>query len=180
MYSTSCIDSPCFVCDITSCSRVGFLCGLWKCQIVLFWNDQLRYRLSNNHNPAIKLWLTSSTWYGILELAEEYGWNPMGTIPSNPEDNGMILAGLGLGDAQDWSGNYWSEHQSLVLLEDALNLADSLELATLNYEPQYIPSLYYFTIFGENNGSNGTQPSLGAIQGVIDLCSLGMFKIEKT
>jgi hypothetical protein len=124
--------------------------------------------------------LTSSTWYGILELAEENGWNPMGTIPSNPEDNGMVLAGLGFSDAHNWSGDYWSENQGLVLLEDALNLADALELAILNYEHHYIPSLHYYTIFGENNGSNGTQPSLGAIQGVIDLCYLGMFKIEKT
>jgi len=68
----------------------------------------------------------------------------------------------------------------LILLEDALNLADSFEHAILNYEPKYIPSLHYYTIFGENNGFNGSQPSLGAIQGVIDLCYLGMFEIERT
>lgn len=92
----------------------------------------------------------------------------------------MVLAGLEFGEVHHWSGDYWSENQGLVLLEDALNLADALELAILNYEPQYIPSLHYYTVFGENNGKNGTQPSLGAIQGVIEICYLGMFRIEKT
>ena len=100
----------------------------------------------------------------------------MGTIPSDPEEAGMILAGL---ESDYWGGEYWSDNGGLVILEDVLNLADALEQAILNYEPQYIPSLYYYTIFGENNGSNGIQPSLGAIQGVVDLCYLGMFKIEK-
>ena len=103
----------------------------------------------------------------------------MGTIPSNPEQAGMTLAGLGFSEAHNSGGDYWSEKEGLVLLEDALNLADALERAILNYNPQYIPYLHYYTIFGENNGLNGTQPSLGAIQGVIDLCYLGMFKIEK-
>ena len=66
-----------------------------------------------------------------------------------------------------------------MLFEDALNLADALQRAILHYEPQYIPSLYYYTLFGELNRSNGTQPSLGAIQGVIDLCYRGSFQIEK-
>ena len=125
------------------------------------------------------LGLTSSTWYGILELAEENGWNPMGTLPSDSGDSGMLLAGIGVVDDRNWSGNYWSHDEGLVLLEDALNLADALENAFLNYEPQHIPSLHYYTVFGENSSSNGIKPSLGAIQGVIDLCYLGMFKIEK-
>ena len=91
----------------------------------------------------------------------------------------MVLAGMGSSDALLWGGEYWSDDGGLVLFEDALNLADALEHALLNYEPQYIRSLHYYTIFGENSGSNGTQPSLGAIQGIIDLCYLGIFKIEK-
>jgi hypothetical protein len=140
----------------------------------------LTYRLRNNKNPATTLGLTASTWYGILDLAEENGWNPMGTMPSDPGDPGMTLAGLGFNAARDWGGEYWSANAGLVLFEDALNLADALERAILDYEPQYIPSLQYYTMFGENNGLNGTYPSLGAIQAVIDLCYLGMFKIEKT
>jgi hypothetical protein len=134
--------------------------------------------------------LTNNTWYGILEMAEEFGWNPMGTIFPGWEAGGMPFSGFGLPDAQYWGihelrppemrGEYWGDNgdSRTVLFEDALNLADALERATLYYEPQYIPSLYYYTMFGEHNGSNGTQPSLGAIQGVIDLCYLGAFQIE--
>jgi hypothetical protein len=128
----------------------------------------------------VTLGLISSTWYGILELAEENGWLPMGTIPSDPWDAGMVLPGLGFHVARDWGGDYWSDNGGLVLFEHALNLADALERAILDYEPQYTPSLYYFTIFGGNNGLNRIQSSLGAIQGVINLCYLGVFKIEKT
>jgi hypothetical protein len=129
----------------------------------------------------VTLGLTTQTWYGILEMAEEFGWNPMGTILPGREADGMTLAGFGPPDAHDWAGEYWSDNgdRRLVLFEDALNLADALGRATLNYEPQYIPSLHYYTLFGEHNGSNGTQPSLGAIQGVIDLCYQGSFQIEK-
>jgi hypothetical protein len=140
----------------------------------------LIYQLRNNKNPALTLGLTPSAWHGILELAEDNGWNPMGTIPADTGDAGMVLAGLGFHAAHDWGGEYWSDYGGLVLFEDALNLADALERAILDYEPRYIPSLHYYTLFGENNGLNGNQPSLGAIQGVIDLCYLGMFKIEKT
>ena len=126
------------------------------------------------------LGLISSTWYGILELAEANGWLPMGTIPSDPWDAGMVLPGLGFHVARDWGGDYWSDNGGLVLFEDALNLAEALEHAILNYEPQYIPSLHYYTFFGENSGLNGNQPSLEVIQGVIDICYLGVFKIEKT
>ena len=138
------------------------------------------YRLSNQEDPRVTFGLTSSTWYGILELAEENGWNPMGTMPPDPDDAGMALAGMGPLDVNHWYGAYWGDEGGLVLFEDALNLADALERALLNYEPQYIPSLHYYTIFGENSSANGTQPSLGAIQGIIDLCYLGIFKIEKT
>jgi hypothetical protein len=118
----------------------------------------------------VMLGLTSSTWYSILEFSVENGWNPMGTLPSDSGDSGMLLAGIGVIDDRNWSGDYWSHDEGLVLLEDALNLADVKENALLNYEPQYIPSLHYYTVFGENSSSNGIQPSLGAIQGVIDLC----------
>ena len=103
----------------------------------------------------------------------------MGTLLSDSENSGMLLAGIGVIDDRNWSRDYWSHDEGLVLLEDALNLADALENAFMNYEPQHIPSLHYYTVFGENSRSNGIQPSLGAIQGVIDLCYLGMFRIEK-
>ena len=54
------------------------------------------YRLINIDNPSLTFGLTSSTWFGILEMAEENGWNPMGTIPSEFEDASFVLAGMGL------------------------------------------------------------------------------------
>lgn len=137
------------------------------------------YRLINIEDPSLTFGLTSSTWYGILELAEENGWNPMGTMPPDPDEAALVLAGLSTMDTPPWGGEYWNDDGGLVLFEDALNLADSLEHALLRYEPQYIPSLYYYTVFGENNGYARNQPGLGAIQGMIDFCYTGSFKIEK-
>jgi hypothetical protein len=137
------------------------------------------YRLINIEDPNLTFGLTSSTWYGILELAEENGWNPMGTMPPNPDEAALVLAGLSSMDAPPWDGEYWNDDGGLVLFEDALNLADALEQALLQYEPQYIPSLYYYTVFGENNGYARNQPGLGAIQGMIDFCYTGSFKIVK-
>ena len=74
------------------------------------------YRLSNNDNPNVTFGVTSSTWYGILELAEENGWNPMGTLPPDPDGTGLVLAGLGYSDAGYWGGEYWSDEGGLVLL----------------------------------------------------------------
>lgn len=139
-----------------------------------------RYRLKNQDDPRVTLGLTNRAWYGILEMAEEFGWNPMGTILPGQESGRITSAGFDPpGDHHDWGGGYWSDGGRLVLFEDALNLAEALDRATLYYEPQYIPSLHYYTLFGGQNGANGTQPSLGAIQGVIDLCYQGAFQIEK-
>ncbi|UCD97588.1 MAG: hypothetical protein JSV42_11510 [Chloroflexota bacterium] len=138
----------------------------------------MRFRLRNTKDPSLTLGLTSSSWFGILTLAEEFGWNPMGAVPLGNQEETMILAGLGSPQFRDSAGEYGSDEGSFVLLEDALNLADALERAVLNYEPQYIPSLQYYTMFGDYNGSSGLKPGLGAIQGVIEICYLGMFKIE--
>lgn len=137
------------------------------------------YWLINIDNPSLTFGLTSSTWFGILEMAEENGWNPMGTMPPDPDDAVLVLAGMSPVNSHHWDGEYWGDDGGLVSFEDALNLADALEYALLNYEPMYIPSLHYYTIFGENNGHNRNQPGLGAIQGIIDFCYLGTFKIEK-
>jgi hypothetical protein len=119
-------------------------------------------------------------------MAEEFGWNPMGTILPGWQAGGMAMSRFEPLDAHEWEppeirGEYWGNNGDgrLVMFEDALNLADALERATLYYEPEYIPSLYYYTLLGEHSGSNGMQPSLGAIQGVIDLCYQGAFQIEQ-
>lgn len=137
----------------------------------------MRYRLRNQDDPNKTLGLTTSTWYGILERAQEFGWNPMGTIL--PEWEVGYLGMPGFEDLDMWYGEYWSDRCRLVVFEDALNMADALERATLAYEPEYIPYLTYYTLFNEHGRGNGAQPSLGAIQKVIELCELGTFQIER-
>ena len=137
----------------------------------------MHYRLVNQDDPNITLGLTTITWYRILEKAQDYGWNPMGTILPQWEAGYPDLSGFsGLNDRY---GEYWSAGGRLVLFEDALNMADALELAVVDYEPAYIPSLAYYTMFNENGGKNGSQPGLGAMQKVIDLCRMGTFQIER-
>jgi len=139
----------------------------------------MSFRLKNQDDPEITFGLTTHTWYGILEMAEEHGWNPMGTILPKREIESVGSYGTGISYLDEWRGEYWTDGGRWVLFEDALNLSDALERAILAYEPQYIPSLYFYAKFGDNFYSNGSQPSLGAIQGVIDLCQRGGFQIEK-
>jgi hypothetical protein len=133
------------------------------------------YRLVNQRDGNRNIKINSQTWYGILELAEDYGWSPLGTVL--PERYG--LAGFYRGDPDQWYGDYWSEGSRLVLIEDALNLADALNEAYLDYEPIHAPTLHsYF----DGNGFaflDRPQPSMGAITLVVDLCQQGAFFIEK-
>ena len=135
----------------------------------------MAYRLSNQNDSRKSIRVNNETWYGILELAEDYGWNPLGTVL--PERYG--LAGFYTGDPDQWFGDYWGEGSRLVLIDDALNLGDALHQAYLDYEPIYAPSLHsYF----EGNGLpilNRPQPSIGAIILVIELCQDGAFFIER-
>lgn len=139
----------------------------------------MSFRLKNQDDPRITFGLTTRTWYGILEMAEEHGWNPMGTVLQRREFESVGPYGAGFEYLDEWRGEYWTDGDRLVMFEDALNMADALERAFLSYEPQYIPSLYFYSKFGDNFYSNGALPSLGAIQGVIDLCQRGGFQIEK-
>ena len=135
----------------------------------------MAYRLINQRDPKSRIKVNNETWYGILELAEDYGWSPLGTVL--PERFG--LAGFFTGDPDQWYGDYWSEGSRLVLIEDALNMGDALYEAYLDYEPIYAPTLPSYS------GGNGIgilsrpQPSIGAVSLMIDLCQQGAFYIEK-
>ena len=49
-------------------------------------------------------------WHNILELAQQYGWSPKGTVPGNftYEDN--------------WNGSYFGNAWQYVLPDDAINI----------------------------------------------------------
>ena len=131
------------------------------------------FRLTNQSYPKKTLRLNRPTWYGILDLAVENGWNPMGT--AHPEwwllPGEETLAGDGPS-----RGGYTGEPLGLVLLEDALNLADALEQALLAYEPEW----QRFRVWGEKplQGDRGGVPSLGAMSCLVVFCRIGSFHIE--
>jgi hypothetical protein len=135
-------------------------------------------RLRNQTNPRLTLSLTSDAWFGILDLAEAYGWMPMGTVhPGFWVDLDLDLHSYSL-EALALAGfNEAVSERRLVLVEDALNLADALERAFLDYEPARVPSTYY--LFETSDPFRPTRPSIGAILAVQDICQWGAFWIEK-
>jgi len=132
------------------------------------------YRLRNQNDPDKTVRMNNWAWFGVLDLAGKYGWNPMGTVTSE----GLELAGLFSHGADLWLGDYWGDGQRMVLIEDALNLGDALEEAFVRYEPVRLPSLHSFHLAG-NSGNNGWDPAVGVIKLVSDFCQAGAFYVEK-
>lgn len=135
------------------------------------------FTLRNQRDTTRILNLTRTAWYGLLDLADLYGWNPLGVsksngwqdldIPWDGYDNEVTLTGL----PENPLGN-----GRLVILEDALNLADALEQAFYEYEPLKVPASYY--LFEPENEYLRNRPSIGAISAVIEFCRLGAFWLE--
>ena len=61
-----------------------------------------------------KLYMSETDFNKLLDLAEEYGWEAMGTEPYREDDD-------------EWPGYYAGE--STVVYEDSLTLADALDRA---------------------------------------------------
>ena len=133
----------------------------------------MSYLLKNQNQTHITVKMNNQTWYGILEMAEDHDWNPLGTVVSEQFE----MAGFYGGEAV--FGDYWSDEFSLVLLEDALNLADALEQAYLDYEPVRLPSLNPFLWNGEFEILSRPQPGIGVIQILIAFFQAGAFTIER-
>ena len=134
----------------------------------------MSYRLTNQGDPELRIRMNNWTWFGVLELAEKYGWNPRGTV--TPER--LELAGFHPGNGRSWFGSYWGSEVRLVLLEDALNLADALDDAFIKYEPRRLLSLHPFHLGSANGDQNGHMPAVGVIQLMIEFCQEGAFTIE--
>lgn len=134
----------------------------------------MAYRLRNQHDSQKSIRINNETWYSLLEMAEDYGWSPLGTVL--PDRFG--LAGFFSGDPDQWYGDYWSPGSRLVLIDDALNLGDALYEAYLDYEPLHAHRLYSY--FGGNGLPilNRPQPSIGALMLVFEFCLMGAFFIE--
>lgn len=147
----------------------------------------MSYRLTNDNDETLTLSLTGMCWYGLLDLATEYGWNPIGTMPSSWElEARRVTAELDLGEygavlpERHYSGlgfGYANGDERMVVLEDALNLADALERAFLEYEPRRLPSITDLALHGENG--NAHRPSIGAILETAAFCRGGAFWIGR-
>jgi hypothetical protein len=64
--------------------------------------------------------------------------------------------------------------QRLVVLDGALNLADALQEAFIDYEPQRVTASFY--LFAPDDGSS---ISVGALSETLAICQLGAFWVEE-
>lgn len=141
----------------------------------------MSFRLTGEHETTPTIHLNTRTWYEVLDLAEEHGWNPMGTV--QPEWLNGVADWLGsqLSEPVDLSdSSYTPEVSRTVLLEDALNMADALERAFLAYEPRGCNghNRSHRTEWDDWFG-NGSRPAVGVIVVLVDFLRAGSFRIER-
>jgi hypothetical protein len=136
----------------------------------------LPVRLVSQQDPSNELILTDATWHALLDLAEEYGWNPYGPVlPWQWDALELDLSGYTPGDLLFGEPEESETGRRLVVLDDALNLADALERAFLDYEPQRVPASFYLFAPIEEDA----YPSLGALSETLLICQKGAFWIEE-
>ena len=67
--------------------------------------------------------VSKNAWLHILELAEEYDWEPLGTIPPRFNDPLRNL------EYEDWEGGYDTNDFQIVTDVDSTEMASALENA---------------------------------------------------
>jgi hypothetical protein len=135
------------------------------------------FTLRSVRNPQDTINLTTQSWLAILDLADLYGWTTFGAIlPRGWQDLDIPWDGYDFELTLDGLPPQPSETGRLVILEDALNLADALDQAFFEYEPVRVPPSYY--LFEPDDEYLRNRPSIGALSGVIDICRQGAFWIE--
>lgn len=138
------------------------------------------FRLINQNNPNRTLSMTNPTWYRILEVAEEHGWSPMGTMmPEWWLETEFAQFGYGLDDPYGWQGSYTEEDERLVMLEDALNFAEALEQAYLKYEPEYIYDWAEFFLPNWLYAPRCKKLAIGVLEEIVQFTQMGAFSIQK-
>jgi hypothetical protein len=133
-------------------------------------------RLRNEKDPNQTLSLAYQVWFSLLDLAELYGWQPMGAILPGNWSTEVSLESYFPMSVWDWHAHGGDQAAHTVLWEDALNLADALEQAFQEYEPQRMPASFF--LFEPEDLALRTKPSIGAITALIDFCRSGPFFIE--
>jgi hypothetical protein len=133
----------------------------------------------NQNNPSKRLSLSTNAWYISLESAENSGWNPMGAVPETPDGSETLSLDRYWYVQELDTQAYIRSEESIVLLEDALNLADALERVFLMFEPERVDwwSNEYFD--GFFNPAPKLHPSIGTIKALADFCRQGAFRIMR-
>lgn len=133
-------------------------------------------RLSSQIEPTKELILTDATWHALLDLAEDYGWNPFGPVlPHQWDMLELDISGYAPGDPLFGELEESETGRRLVVLDDAINMADALERAFIDYQPQRVPASFY--LFAPD--VEDARPSLGALSETLEICQLGAFWIEE-
>src|SRR5215218_3207224 len=84
--------------------------------------------LVNRHNDYIGF--SHMVWARILYLAEDYGWQPAGTVsPYDHDDPNSEYY-----SPEPWHGGYASNESQMVSVDDACAFADALEKACNLYQ----------------------------------------------
>jgi hypothetical protein len=135
------------------------------------------YRLVNHQNPNRRLSLSTHAWYVSLESAEGSGWNPMGAVPEKLDGRESLSLGNVWFTSEPDTQAYFTCDGSMVLLEDALNLADALDRAYLAFEPERVDWLFADYFNGFFNPTPKLHPSIGTIKTLADFCRQGAFWI---
>ena len=143
-------------------------------------------RMRNERHPELTLNLALYAWSEVLELALDYGWNPMGAVIPGHWHQEMSIDSYIPGIYNPGKSNLEyiidqiesaiTGHNKQVLFEDALNLADALEQAFLEYEPRRVPASYF--LFEPEDPALRLRPGIGAVNAVIDFCRQGSFWLE--
>lgn len=133
-------------------------------------------RLVNENDPQQTLSLTHQAWYALLDLAEAYGWRPVGTLlPGEWDWLELELHGFAPLGVPHKNGDGCEECR-MVIIEDALSLAEALEKAFMDYEPARVPASFY--LFEPNDLEQRLRPTVGTINTAVSFCRLGSFWIE--
>lgn len=134
----------------------------------------MSFCLRNQRNNDQIIVLTTRAWHHLLVMAEDHGWNPLGTV--QPEWWQAVVVGLGVEAPDIPELSYAPALSRMVLVEDALNLADALDAAWLAYEPLDLRRRGRRQSW--SNGGLDGKPGIGTVQAVTNFCREGAFWIE--
>lgn len=142
-------------------------------------------RLRNDICSDLTIRLTECTWRSTMDLADRHGWLPMGTIrpgmlaglfytasDDHPDERARLAAGIAL-------GSYTPDTDRMVLLEDALNIADALEHAFLEREPGHINPERIIVLSDWESNVEDSRPGVGLLLALVDFFRQGAFWIER-